>query len=100
MRRSSWKYLPITFTDYYYYINKLLKLTKKKLGHIAPRTKVITGLSQPWNAIHQGKNYTMMSYYSLKNGFKYGSFTKTRKPFFFRSKKKKKKNARIPSILY
>nr|YP_010147345.1 30S ribosomal protein S19 [Thuricola similis]QQP22156.1 30S ribosomal protein S19 [Thuricola similis] len=90
MRRSSWKYTPITFFDYYYYISKLLKIKLINKFHIAPRTKVMTTLSQPWNSIHQGKNYTMVNFYKIRLGYKYGSFSKTRKPFFFRSKKKKK----------
>ncbi len=90
MRRSNWKYTPITYYDCYYYISNLLKLTQPIKTYIVPRTKIITTLSEPWNAIHQGKNYTMINNYSIRLGYKYGSFTKTRKPFFFRSKKKKK----------
>lgn len=90
MKRSTWKYIPITYFDYYYYISKLLKLKIFKNFHIAPRIKTITMLSQHWNSVHQGKNYTIINMSQFKLGLKYGSFTKTRKPFFFRSKKKKK----------
>lgn len=90
MKRSSWKFLPISYFDYYYYISKLLKLKIFKKFNVAPRIKIITMLSQTWNSVHQGKNYTIVNAYKFKVGLKYGSFTKTRKPFFFRSKKKKK----------
>lgn len=99
MKRSSWKYTPVTFYDYYFYISNLLKIKTPYKSRIAPRTKIITTLAEPWNSIHQGKNYTIINNYYLKLGFKYGSFTKTRKPFFFRSKKKNNKCKVITIII-
>ena len=83
MKRSSWKYIPATYLEYYHYISTLLKLTPIIKTQIAPRIKIITKLSQNWNSIHQGKNYTLIKYYPFRIGLKYGAFSKTRKPFFF-----------------
>ena len=46
-----------------------------------------------WNnfylvSIHQGKYNTELQQTYNHLGFKFGQFTKTRKPFFFRGKKK------------
>lgn len=71
------------------YFARLIEARRKKLAKMS-RSKTIT----VWNllpviTIHQGR-YTSkhrLNLFSL--GFKFGEFSKTRKPFFFRTKKKR-----------
>lgn len=41
-------------------------------------------------SIHFGKQYLEKTFLKYHIGFKLGAFTKTKKPFYFRSKKKRK----------
>ena len=89
MARSNYKYQPMYVDDLKNYFNKVFKEKKtiKKLK-ISKRKTIIK-----WNnfylvSIHQGKYNTELQQTYNHLGFKFGQFTKTRKPFFFRGKKK------------
>ncbi len=88
MARSSWKYHFYKTEDIENYINYLTD--SSVYNNLTSRVATITKL----NFFRQGLIYTG-KYEVLKNfsryhiGFKVGAFTKNRKPFYFRSKKKK-----------
>jgi ribosomal protein S19 len=57
---------------------------------IRNRRAVVSKLSLVTDAyVYQGKCFVLFALTPLHLGYKLGQFTKTRKPFFFRSKKKK-----------
>jgi ribosomal protein S19 len=63
------------------------KITKKSV--VSKRKTIVV-----WNnfyaaKIHQGRYHNQLLQSELHLSFKFGEFTKTRKPFFFRSKKKR-----------
>ncbi len=90
MSRSSWKYIYHTDYDlevFYSSIDNSFNLPSNNR-----RSLTINRLNYTQNHyVYQGKYnvYFDTSIYCLN--YKLGMFTKTRKPFFFRSKKKKKK---------
>lgn len=90
MARSNWKYIYHTDYDlmvFYSKINSLFNIPEHNV-----RSLTINMLNYTQNHyVYQGKYnvYFDTSIYCLN--YKLGMFTKTRKPFFFRSKKKKDK---------
>lgn len=88
MGRSSWKFNFVTNCDLYKYYNKLSRpLEYTAYGY---RDKTINN----WNnnityKVEQGKVHMFINTNEYFNNYKLGMFSKTRKPFFFRSKKKK-----------
>ena len=89
MARSNWKYIYHTDYDlmvFYSKINSLFNIPEHNV-----RSLTINMLNYTQNRyVYQGKYnvYFDTSIYCLN--YKLGMFTKTRKPFFFRSKKKKR----------
>ena len=91
MSRAAWKFTAVSEYDLYIYLHTYIKQTRPVQFLPSFRLKSLN----KWNyrylyCIHQGK-YTVSlrpSIYHLT--YKLGAFAKTRKPFFFRSKKKKK----------
>lgn len=89
MARSSWKYHFFKLNELEQYVNYLTdnevvsttvpkrKTTLHKFNYFIPQT------------LHTGK-WLVDKYFSKYHiGFKLGQFTKNRKPYYFRSKKKK-----------
>lgn len=91
MARSNYKRFFLTYDDMYYFYNKDV-LDNKNFKISSDREKTINALTcDSWFGIHNGKsNLTQYKSSEYSIGFKVGMFCKTRKPFFFRSKKKKK----------
>ena len=91
LARSKYKHFFLTYDDMYFFYNNTV-LENKTYQVASDREKTINNLTcNSWFSIHGGKNNLMFyksSEYSI--GRKLGMFCKTRKPFFFRSKKKKK----------
>ena len=91
MSRSAWKFTSISEYDLYTYLRTYIKRTCPLKFLPSFRLKSLN----KWNYrsiyfIHQGK-YTVSIRPSIYHiSYKLGAFAKTRKPFFFRSKKKKK----------
>jgi len=89
MSRSTFKYLPLYQDDLKNYFLNLIE-TKKIKRNIISKKKTIN----VWNnfytvKLHQGKYSNVFKTTDYHIGVKFGEFTKTRKPFFFRSKKKR-----------
>lgn len=88
MSRVSWKFLYFTEYDLYTFYEPMV-------GVQAPwdsfRNKTINNLNiDRFYNVHQGNVYVSFETTIYHLGWKLGAFSKTRKPFFFRSKKKKK----------
>ncbi len=88
MARSSGKYHYYLKNEINSYINNLLDISNNEF--VSKRHTTITQLNQnQLGIIHTGK-YTIDKFFSKYHiGLKIGSFTKSRKPYYFRSKKKK-----------
>lgn len=75
----------------YFFYNNII-LDRKNFYAASDREKTINNItSNTWFSIHNGKRWTtqfLSSDYCV--GYKLGMFSKTRKPFFFRSKRKKR----------
>lgn len=89
MSRSSYKYLPMYEDDMKKYFYQLVEKKVYEKVLVNKRKTIIM-----WNnfyiaKIHQGRYYNRISQSRLLLSYKFGEFTKTRKPFFFRSKKKR-----------
>lgn len=92
MARSNFKKLYLSYEDLYYdYFVRVLEQSIPT--HNSYRCKTINNLTCDAEfAIHNGRQHPVIyksSEFSI--GRKLGMFSKTRKPFFFRSKRKKKK---------
>lgn len=75
--------------SYFNYLisNKTYGVKKKKK---TSKKKTIIKWNNFYSAIiHQGRHTNVLTQVDDHIGFKFGEFTKTRKPFFFRGKKKK-----------
>ncbi len=91
MARSAWKYLVLYSDDLYKYFNNLIKDSYKSKIRFQDRDRTIN----LWNykrkcKIYNGKISRHFSPNQFLVNLKFGIFSKTRKPFFFRSKKKKR----------
>ncbi len=90
MSRAAWKY---TYTDYATlneYCSDLINniKTTDKIKKIKPN-KAITSLNyKNFFIIYQGKEYIKKKFTKYHLNYKFAQFIKTKKPCFFRSKKK------------
>ncbi len=88
MARASWKYYSFKQQEVLYYTKYLLDLPQDDF--IIKRFTTITKLNYFVNPkLSTGKYLIKKSFSKYHIGLKFGSFTKNRKPFYFRSKKKK-----------
>ena len=91
MARSTYKKFFLTYDDMYFFYNNIV-LENKRYTVLCDRENTINNItSNTWFSIHSGKRFSTefkSSEYSI--GYKLGMFAKTRKPFFFRSKRKKR----------
>lgn len=90
MSRSAWKFTQITEFDLFLYFKNFTK--KKYLPNYAPNIRAKS--VNRWNYrtlfyISQGKYTVKVQPTIYHMSYKLGAFAKTRKPFFFRSKKKR-----------
>lgn len=90
MSRSSKKYTTFYTQELILYFNKILNLKKNYIKTNLNRKKTLNS----WNlqkvlAIHQGRYTSKHILCDFFLNLKVGSLSKTRKPFFFRSKKKR-----------
>lgn len=90
MSKSAWKFLFVSEYDLFTYLKTYMK--RLRLPKYAPnlRAKTVNNWNYRfWFQVHQGKYIVRVRPTIYHTGYKLGSFTKTRKPFFFRSKKKR-----------
>lgn len=90
MARSTWKFLFITSYDLYAHFKTQIKQDCPNIFKPNIRAKTLN----KWNyrsvySVPQGKYRVNIRPSLYHIGYKLGAFAKTRKPFFFRSKKKK-----------
>ena len=89
--RSSWKYFTLESTVLEKQYGMLLGKPQPKQLVLKNRKLSVTNFFiNSLCKIHQGKFSVRFRLNEFYLGYKLGQFTKTRKPFFFRSKKKKK----------
>lgn len=91
MAKSNWKFTSVYEDELYIYYSKIDKQYLDFFNKLTLRKRTINA----WTInkkflIHQGKHLVACQTTPFHQTFKFGSFTKTRKPFFFRSKKKKR----------
>lgn len=90
MLRVSRKFLPICYKDFLLYFFLKYKSYLINTEFLNKRTLYINRLNFFLKrTIHQGKVTVLFHPTKYHIGYKSSQFTKTRKPFFFRSKKKK-----------
>lgn len=103
MARASWKFHFFQLTEVEHYANYLTDDLKPEYPMVNRRT-TLTKLNYFIPAVlYTGKWSVEKNFTRYHVGFKLGQFTKTRKPFYFRSKKKKnvtKKNHVSLTIKY
>jgi ribosomal protein S19 len=88
MSRSNYKKPVLTFDELFYFYSIVDNGYKFKLPSY--RNKTINGLNISYKFyIHQGNSHRDIKLSEYSIGKKLGAFSKTRKPFFFRSKKKR-----------
>lgn len=92
--KSSWKYLQTNKEEMKYFLRDFY-LEKKLRGKtvLPTKNKSITLNHLNYNnvyIIYQGKFWVRKKFSIYTIGRNFGQFIKTRKPFYFRSKKKKK----------
>lgn len=90
MAKSAWKFMYITKSDLFLYMKKINNKIQLIENNINSRKKTIN----KWNCnqifnINQGKYDVSLTSSIYNIPYKLGAFAKTRKPFFFRSKKKR-----------
>lgn len=88
MARSRWKYLPLFTSDLKNYFNTLLGRSDDSILRKKSRETF-----NNWNInrkykVHQGKVSVTLNVNEYFLGYKVGLFIKTRKPSFFRTKRK------------
>ena len=89
MGRSAWKFLPVMQNDLKIYFSKIDEEYTARLDN--HRSLSINSLNYRRSyKIHQGMSRTPLVPGRFCLGYKLGMFSKTRRPFFFRSKKKKR----------
>ena len=87
MARSSWKYHYYLKDEIEHYVSNLLDITNSDFNYRRHTTLTQLNYLNP-SVIHTGK-YTVERFFSKYHiGLKIGGFTKSRKPYYFRSKKK------------
>lgn len=89
--KSGYKFIFTSYNDLLIYFKKLIPLKKIKLRRMNFRSCTVN----KWNInfryyIHQGKYKRLAVITNFHIGYKLGMLVQTRKPFFFRSKKKKR----------
>lgn len=93
-KRSSFKFHPlrILLFDLFFQVHIFGGgIIKKTPPQLSLRNSTVTPLDVAYTrSVYQGKSLVIFSTTPQHIGYKVGAFTKTRKPFFFRSKKKKK----------
>lgn len=89
MSRSSKKFLPLYELDLKRYFIKLTNFKSLTIKSFSRRTSLNFWHINNKYSIYQGRYYSIHDFTETCLGYKAGSFTKTRKPFFFRSKKKR-----------
>ena len=93
MAKSKWKFLKITQNDIYNYINEyklpLKKKNQQSVGLTSHRFQVNNINYMHRYLFHLGSQYTSKKFYSYSIRLKALEFLKFKKPFHFRSKKKK-----------
>jgi ribosomal protein S19 len=86
--KSSWKYHFYKKSDIECYIDYITDTQNNSYNSC--RNTTLTKLNSFKPSILYSGKYTFERFFTKYHiGFKLGSFTKTRKPFYFRSKKKK-----------
>lgn len=89
MARSLYKFLFFSLEDLYIYYSKIIN--KNLIVAKPSRQRTVNGLNiNRKYKIYQGKYWHSILVNKWAIGWKIGAFSKTRKPFFFRSKKKKR----------
>ncbi len=88
MLKSKWKFENITTDKIIYSIKKKLKLKKKKIHYKRHDTVLYFDINKII-PIHQGFLITKRKITKYHKYLKLGALLKTKKPYFFRSKKKK-----------
>lgn len=89
MARSCKKFLSVSISDFFQYILELEDATRNEF--IVARNKTINNLNcRAIYTLHQGKVKHRLPFNEYYIGYKAGEISKTRKPFFFRSKRKKR----------
>lgn len=90
MSRASWKYHHYASQDIESYINYLTEYNNPEI--IFPQPTITIHKLNYFKPIYlyTGKWGIEFKFTRYHKSFKYGQFRKTRKPFYFRSKKKKK----------
>lgn len=94
MAKSSWKFSNFTTKDIYYYLNEyrlpIQYQEKQFYGLVSNSFKFNTLNFMHFYKFYQGNNYVTKKFSIYNIGNKGKEFLKFTKPFFFRSKKKKK----------
>lgn len=90
MSRSSYKFLPFFKHELNNYFFNLIE--KKKISNYKVNRNITVNY---WNIktkvkIYQGRYNSIFKITKYHIGYKYSQLSKTRKPFFFRTKKKKR----------
>ena len=99
MARASWKYLYFREKDINSYIEHLTENYTEISDHPARHITINKLNYHGIYNLYTGK-WTFEKTFSLQHvGFKLGQFTKTRKPYYFRSKKKKCYKKKVIIIL-
>lgn len=89
MARSSNKFIPMYFDDLRVYFKVLTEQKKLKPRKVARRKTINYWNSLNLVSVHQGRYWQKLNILEYHQGLKYGQLSKTKKPFFFRSKKKR-----------
>lgn len=90
MSRSSYKFLPLYSFEMKNYFFKLIEKNTKK-NYLVYRNLTINNWNiKPLVKIYQGRYNSVFKITPFHIGIKYSQLSKTRKPFFFRTKKKKR----------
>lgn len=90
MSKSNWKFLSVNKNDMIFFLTNKFNLKKSKLNFFIKKNKTVNNFNKNFKGfIHFGKLWRKNKPLKLHLSNKFGMFLKTRKPFFFRSKKKK-----------
>lgn len=89
MSRSNKKFLPLYTIDLKRYFTKLMNFNKLYIKNFSRKITINSWHINNKYSVYQGRYYSEHTFTEHSMNFKVGSFTKTRKPFFFRTKKKR-----------